>query len=316
MKRPILITLVAIVLVAACVGGFFLAQPNSMAPRVKQLELDLSKAQNEAARVKAEYDKLLAAKKPDPTIAHTDTPPTQPLASTPKAGQANPADALSKLVEDPRLRDAQKVQVEMTYNKLFQQLGLNDKELENFKHLLADRGAKVNGISMKMMDPNLTPQQRLALEKQVTAARNESDAAIHQFLNNDDDFKTYQKWDDTQAEIMELNLFAPSFAAANAPLSDQQRDQLIDLMASVRKAPGQTANLNDPRNITSGSLTPDGVALQLGRMDADDERVLQQAAGFLSPEQLDALKKVQAQNRSLTAAGMRVVGSMFGAPKK
>ena len=170
MKRSVLISLVAILAVTATVAGIFLAQPNPMAPRVKQLEFDLSKANNEITRLKAEYDKLLAAKKPDPTIAHGDAPATKTLTAATAASQAAPAssgDALRKMMEAPgmkeMMRKQQEVQIDMTYGKLFQQLGLSDKELDNFKQLLADRQSKQTEVGMKMMDSSLTTEQRFDL---------------------------------------------------------------------------------------------------------------------------------------------------------
>jgi len=323
MKRSVLISLVAILAVTATVAGIFLAQPNPMAPRVKQLEFDLSKANNEITRLKAEYDKLLAAKKPDPTIAHGDAPATKTLTAATAASQAAPAssgDALRKMMEAPgmkeMMRKQQEVQIDMTYGKLFQQLGLSDKELDNFKQLLADRQSKQTEVGMKMMDSSLTTEQRGAIASEMTAAKKDSDAAIRKFLNNEDDFKTFQQWDDTQPERMQMQLAASNFDSAGAPLSEEQRNQLIDLMAAVRKTPSQTPDLNDPRNITPGSLSPDGIAQQLARYDADAQRVLQQAASFLSPAQLDALKRMQQQMRTMAEAGMRMSGSMFAPPKK
>ena len=322
MKRSVLISLVAILAVTATIAGVFLAQPNPMAPRVKQLELDLSKANNEITRLKTEYDKLLAAKKPAPTIAHGNAPATKPLTAS-AASQAAPAssgDALRKMMEAPgmkeMMRKQQEVQIDMTYGKLFQQLGLSDKELDNFKQLLADRQLKQTEVGMKMMDSSLTTEQRGAIANEMTAAKKDSDAAIRKFLNNEDDFKTFQQWDDTQPERMQMQLAASNFDSAGAPLSEEQRNQLIDLMAAVRKAPSQTPDLNDPRNITPGSLSPDGIAQQLARYDADAQRVLQQAANFLSPAQLDALKRMQQQMRTMAEAGMRMSGSMFAPPKK
>ncbi len=312
MKRSALILLVTLFVASACIVGFLLAQPNPMAPRVKALELELSKAQAELTRLKAEYDKLLAARKPDPQIAHADGPAAP-------AKQDGSAGSIRRMMDAPGMKEMlprqQEVQIDLTYGRLFQQLGLNDKERDNFKQVLAARAAKQNELSMKMMDASLTADQRKAIAAEMTATKNESDAAIQKFLNNADDFKTFQQWDDTQQEHMQLQLGASIFDAAGAPLSEDQRNQLIDLMASARKAPNQTPDLNDPRNISPASLSADGIAQQLARMDADNQRVLDQAAAFLNPAQLEALKQMQQQLRSMTEAGMRMSSVMFGVKK-
>jgi len=325
MKRLTPIVLVLLFIAVAALGGYILARPNPLTPRVAQLELELQQAQKEIANLKAERTKLLSKPVvvPPPSVATTkDKPGDDTLADSKKhAGgpQVSMMPDLRKMMEAPgmkeMMRKQQEVQVDMTYGKLFQKLSLNDEERENLKRLLAERVSTQSETGMKLMDPSLTSEQRKAVMAEIDGQKKKSDADIRKFLNNDDDYKTYQRWEDTQTERMQLQLGGSFFDNAGAPLSDEQREQLVDIMANVRKSPGQLPDLNDPRNITPDSLSSDNITRQLQRYDTDAERVANACAAFMNPQQLEALKKMQQQMRTSTEAGMRMTGQMMGGKK-
>jgi hypothetical protein len=50
--------------------------------------------------------------------------------------------------------------------------------------------------------------------------------------------------------------------------------------------------------------------------DRQAQRVLADSAKFLSPKQLEALKNMQQQMRSMQEAGLKMSGMMFGGGKK
>ena len=320
MNRQITLLFAALFLVAAAVCGYVLARPNPLTPRLVQLEYDLKLARDEIAALKAERAKLLSDKRPEPQIvADNKAKGAEGVASADKAPADNMSNPLKRM-EAPgmkeMIRKQQEVQVDMTYGKLFQKLSLNEQERENFRRLLSDRVNARTEASMKLMDGSLTADQRKAIATQLDDVTKRSDNDIRTFLNNDEDYKTYQRWEDTQSERMQLQIGGSNFDNNSAPLSDEQREQLIDVMANVRKSPSTIPDLNDPRNITPDSLSPDNIAKQLQRYDLDAERVLKDSAAFLGPEQIDALKKMQAQMRTLAEAGMRMSGQMLGKKQK
>ncbi|MDB6139023.1 MAG: hypothetical protein JWO94_2095 [Verrucomicrobiaceae bacterium] len=323
MKNSILIPVVTLFIAVAATAGFFLARSDDpQASVVRQLQAELVKTRDEMGRLKMERDHLVAsARKTEPGVTAGE-PATQPLLAT---AQAVPEPAASsgdprKLTGAPAVREMlhkqQELQVDMTYGRLFQKFALTDEQQTAFKRLLSASLAAQTDIKMKMMDPNITEAGRKAVAAQLDMEKQQSDAAIHQFLNNEDDFNTYKGWEDTKQERLQLQLGGANFDMAGVPLTDDQREQLVAAMASARKSPGTVPDPNDPRNVSLDSLNSDGISRALAMQDANDGKVLNNAAGFLSPPQVEALKKMQQQMRVLIEAGMRTTGQTFGAGRK
>ncbi|MDB6119207.1 MAG: hypothetical protein JWO08_2988 [Verrucomicrobiaceae bacterium] len=318
----IILTSLASVLVTV---AFF--QVNSEPPSavVTKLEAEVKAARDDASRLKKERDQLLAEVKKvtsEPSkgtrLANNEPTPLALPSGPTKAENAATGVAVRQKLNDPEVRDTlrkqQDVKIDMTYGSLFQKLSLNGEELDNFKGLLGDQLSNQTELSMKMVDPSLSGIERKSIQDQIASSKQRSEADIRKFLNNEDDYQTYQKWSNTQPERMMLQLGGSAFDSAGAPLSDEQREQLVDTMADVRNNP-PTAPDGDPRTITAQSLTPEGIVRQLEQHRQDNARVRDDAAKFLSPQQIEALKKMQDQMLVMMEAGMKTTGQMFSGKK-
>jgi hypothetical protein len=96
------------------------------------------------------------------------------------------------------------------------------------------------------------------------------------------------------------------------PLAPEQEEQLINLMAEVRKRPSDLPDLNDPQQIDPSMMTDEFTQRLAVAFDEQQRSVLEGAAGFLAPPQLEALKKMQEQMRTLNEAGLKMSKSMMG----
>ena len=101
------------------------------------------------------------------------------------------------------------------------------------------------------------------------------------------------------------------FQTAGEPLTLEQEDKLVDLMASVRKAPGKLPDMSKPENFSPERMSEEFIQKLMEKTDADAKTVSQNAAGFLSAAQLQALAKMQEQSRTMTEAGLKMSGAMF-----
>jgi hypothetical protein len=125
------------------------------------------------------------------------------------------------------------------------------------------------------------------------ANKKASDATIKEFRNDEADFAALMHWEDTEPERMQMMLGKTAFDAANVPLSAEQEEQLISLMAEVRKRPSDLPDLNDPQQIDPGMMTDDFTKRLAAAFDQQQRSVLEGAAGFLDQPQIEALKKMQ-----------------------
>lgn len=277
MKRPALLALAAIVIVAATCTGFYFARPSPLVWRVQTLERELGTARHEIDRLTADNEKLQAAHQSALDARAAVAASGRRL--EPAAGSAPADDAV--VVGRYRLTKMEELLLEKSYGPLYATFGLNDAELAHFKHLLGDRRATLSDISMRYMETGLTREQETARAHEVfadsAAARKKFDAAIRHFLNNDTDYEAYRDWEDSGAERLHVASALLVFEGHLDPLSEEQQKRLLKLMVSVRKArrPLPKGSTSDARN----------------QQDAEKLQILDQAAAFLNPHQVEVLKR-------------------------
>ncbi len=210
------------------------------------------------------------------------------------------------------MKGAAVMQIEMQYAKLIGMFSLNEEDEKHFKKLLGERLSARTDLGFEMMDPSLTKEQRKDITDAYEASKKASDAAIKEFLNDDADSATFMHWEDTEPERMQMTIGKTAFDSAGVPLAPEQEEQLINLMAEVRKRPSDLPDLNDPQQIDPSMMTDEFTQRLAVAFDEQQRSVLEGAAGFLAPPQLEALKKMQEQMRTLNEAGLKMSKSMMG----
>ena len=317
MKQLAILAVFSALLFAAIAAALLASRPTDHTLKVAELEVKLQQATEEIAKLKAE---LLAKPKPIPTNAPGRPSSAGALTTAGGApgnasGPGEPS-AMEKMFKDPKMRDMMKaqqgMQIEMQYAKLIGKLSLSDVEATHFKKLLGDRLSDKTDMGFKMMDSKMTKEQRKAVSDEYDSKQKASDDAIQQFLNDDNDYASFKHWEDTEPERMQMMMGRGAFDAVSAPLSAEQEEQLIDLMAKVRKSPSDIPDWNNPKNIDPSRMTDEFAKRAMVLLDQQQKSVHEGAAGFLSPPQLDALKKFQDQMRTMTEAGMKMGKAMMG----
>jgi hypothetical protein len=199
----------------------------------------------------------------------------------------------------------------MQYAGLMSKFNFNDGEKADFKKLLADRLQREAELGFKMME-DLTPDQRAALVKEYEDGKTASDAQIRDFLNSDADFKTFKDWQETRGERMQLDLGRALFTSSGEPLSPDQEQQLITTMHNVNSQPSSVPDLSKPQNFDPQKLTPADIDKQMASYDEKAQAVAAQAAQFLTPKQVETLRTMQQQWRTMAESGLRMAATMFG----
>jgi hypothetical protein len=219
------------------------------------------------------------------------------------------------MLKNPGMRammeQQQAVQIETSYARLCDQLQLTDEEKTHFKKLLTDRQKAETDLGLKLLDPNLTPEDRKQIMAQAEKNKKTYDDAIKTFMNNDSDWGTFQNWEDTKPERTLYDTMGRSlFASSSEPLSPQQEQVLLNTMTQIRKSPSPeqaaiSKSMQDPSQMNDGNIQR-----MLQMTDQNNKRILEQAATTLTPGQLKTLESYLKQSRSLTETGLRM-GSMF-----
>ena len=338
MKVLLAIVLVAVLAVAG--GGYALLMREQ-----GQLHLDLATAQvavkkmeNEIQALRTERDKLKSETKRLAQQVATVTQQAKALAEgqgvaakSPAAGQGSSAvmgaaggkpmkDTMTEMMKNPAMREMAKQQqiamIDLQYGGLFSKFQLDDTEKANFKQLLAERVGLEADMNMRLMDDKLTPQQRQAMIKEMQVAKKQNDDKVRTFLNSEPDYQSFQNWEDTKNERMQLSMGQSAFSGTGEPLSTQQEQQLVDAMYQVRKEPSSVPDMSKIENFDPRHLDAAGLDRQMAKLDADAQRVYQRASTFLTPNQMKALKTMQEQQRSMAEYGLKMSASMMNGQRK
>ena len=233
--------------------------------------------------------------------------------------QGSPGSSMKTLAEvfkKPEMKDVvvqqNLAQLDMIYGKLYDRLQLDNSEKQDLKNLLSERMRAELEVSMFMMSGDVSPQKAVASGQEILKANAESDQKIRAFLNNETDYQTFQKWEQSKPERMILSMGAAVFAGTGEPLSIAQEDQLVSAMFAARTQVSSVPDMTKPENFTPGNLSPQSSERILANSDAQAAQVAAGAAVYLSPTQMEALKVFQKQQRAMQEMGLKMSAAMMG----
>ncbi|MES2596518.1 MAG: hypothetical protein V4662_14330 [Verrucomicrobiota bacterium] len=317
--KPLTIALAASTAACVLALAWVLSTPAPTDPRVVKLESELKEARDMISQLRRDL-----ANKP---VASGSAPATTGLSASrlqlgaPSVDTPAPATttggALREMLKNPAMRDLlgqqQAVQIETSYARLIEGLQMNDEEKAHFKKLLTERAKLEADLGLKLLDSNLTNQQRQQLLAEAEKNKVAYDETIRKFLNNDGDWNTFQTYEVTRPERVQFETMGRSmFSATGEPLNAQQEDQLIQLMAQTRQNPSPEQatlmkNMTNPAQMSEANLQT-----YLEYQRASNARALEQAAAFLSSAQLKALQNYQEQQMNLIKNGYQMGSMLMG----
>jgi len=215
---------------------------------------------------------------------------------------------LAQMLKDPAMkkamRDQQEWMIKKQYASLIKQLNLSPEQSDQFYSILLDQQASAMSNSMDLISGG---DKAANATKATQAATALADSQI-QALLGDDGFAQYKAFQDALPDKMLLDQMTPEFA--DNPLTPDQQQQLLQIMRTEREnashLPGQADPQSNPADI-AGTMDR---AMQ--QEQQANQQVLQEAAAFLSPPQLQSLGTAQSNLFNMQKAGAAMAQSMFG----
>ncbi len=193
--------------------------------------------------------------------------------------------------------------LERFYGPLVKQLNLAPEPSEKLYQILLDQ--KMHGLAQ--MTELLRHSDPARMSREVADFQKETDARV-QTLLGDAHFAQYREYQAGIGDRGFLELMKNDFA--EHPLTEEQQQNLLKTMASGRQAlTGATGHTD------AGPGIADSVEVmeqKLKRQESLDTRILQTAAGFLSPAQLQILGSAQTRFRTWRKNGHAKGQAMFG----
>ncbi|MEO6004809.1 MAG: hypothetical protein ABIZ04_23310 [Opitutus sp.] len=194
----------------------------------------------------------------------------------------------------------QKAGLDGNYSALFKNLSLTPEQLDKFKDLLVEKRTAVMDVMSAARQQGINPRSDPeAFQKLVAGAQSDIDASIRATLG-DAGFAQYENFEKTMPQRAVVSQLEQRLSYSSTPLTPQQSDQMIAILAATAHA----------RTNTSGAPTPltalgNGVAATFGGGTGSGSRItdnsINQALGVLAAPQVDALKQLQQEQKAQAA---------------
>ena len=272
--------------------------------------ITLAKAQVESAATKA-------ATTPAASVAES------PAAADP-AKDKNPFGKLSKAMEKmmtseagkEAMKQGSKGMVEAISKELLELMDLDPEAKKAFLSALTDAQMEQQALGMKMLSAGkMTKEEREALSKDLKDKHEAHEAKIKEILGNDEKFSQYKQYQDSMPERQQLGGMKDRFSAANAPMSEEQEQQIMDVMYSERKNMKWDHDYADQQDINPEKFTDASIARYEAQSKEYDQRMEARLQGTFSEPQMEAFREQRNMQHTMESMGLNFAKAMFGEEK-
>lgn len=172
--------------------------------------------------------------------------------------------------------------LDVRYGALFRMLNLPPDQLEQLKDLLVEKRTATADVLAAARSQGLSNREnRDEIRGLIQSTQEEIDAGIRSLLG-EADYARYQFYEQTQPQRAVVSRLDHRLNYSGTPLTPQQGEQLVALFAAA------SGIRTDPARLPG----PAGGALMLS------DQTLLQAAGVLTPGQMQALRELQLEQQA------------------
>lgn len=190
----------------------------------------------------------------------------------------------------------QKGALDARYAGLFKSLNLTPQQLDQFKNFLVEKGTSMMDVLAAARSQGIDPRSnREAFQKLVADAQAEIDHSIRSTIG-ETAFNQYKDYETTLPQRSVVNQLEQRLSYTATPLTAQQSEQLVQLLAATSKSSGGATS---PRAMINGAVSSAfGTA---GPRATVSDATINQAAGVLAAPQVEALRQLQQEQQSQAA---------------
>lgn len=250
-----------------------------------------------AEKKTADLEHKIAAQ-PKPPAPESETPEAEPPPAERPRGPRFDRGGFAALMDQPEMQRLmalqQKGALDARYSQLFKSLNLTPEQLERFKNLLVEKSTAMMDVLAAARQQGINPRSdRDAFQKLVSDAQAQVDDSIRSALG-DVGYQQYKNFEQTQPQRAVVGQLEQRLSYSSTPLSDEQANQLVNILASTSSATNR--NGNQPFFFGAGQVAA-GAAGFGGRVTITDATI-NQALGVLAAPQIDALKQLQQEQQA------------------
>ena len=315
MSKVLIILMLIVTLSGTGLVVLLIRERDSIAERLLRSGAEQRRLEAEVKALKEERDRLLTQVRPVSAPASSKGPTAVPKGSPQDLRAMQSRKTLAAMLKNPAMRELLLQQqigdVDAQYEGLFAEFDLDDPELLEFRQLLTERMTLEADQSLKLMEEGLTSSQRAAVTQESQKAKQAIDSRIRNFLNSEEDWAAFKRWEDTKSERMQLDMGRSYFAESGEALTPEQEEQLLDVLRQSRSGLKASPDFSKLGRLDPSLVTEADIERQMSYWDTNAALVLQGAAAFLTPGQMQSLRTVQQLWRSATEEGLRASTRMF-----
>jgi RNA polymerase sigma factor (sigma-70 family) len=260
--------------------------------QIQRLQHEREDAKIQLAAVQGEYQQLKASQKmAGLSTSQGEAGQLQQSSASSGSQTGKSSTGLAQMMNDPKMKDyIHQVQLKMIkerYAPLFTELGLTPDDVEKFTQLIGDKWMKVSDLGSKLASGNT---DSAAMQQAMAKAYTENDDQLQSLLGP----AGYARYNDFTQEIPGRSTVTMlNNQLGNSPLTDDQSARLIDIV----KAEPYTATHGINGELDAAFFgSQDDINKYLKQVTETNQRILDQAASFLTPQQLTALATLQSSS--------------------
>jgi RNA polymerase sigma factor (sigma-70 family) len=232
---------------------------------------------------------------------------------TAAATNATAANPIESLLKNPAMKGI----LEQTYDSLtdkqfgalWTQLHLTPDQITSFKKVIRDQMTQLAGPGVSMMSASPTDAAQAAQTTRTVMAQ--TDAQLHDLLG-DDNFAQYKDYQKTVNQRLTLASFedgsvVPGGNTLTADQENQLLQTLIEEQSPAKLAAGLAGQVQPSGSPNGAGLTDEQFNQAMDAMTQANQRVLDRATNFLSPDQLNSLQTFFAKQVNAGRAGIQMM---------
>ncbi|HSR87785.1 MAG TPA: hypothetical protein VLL07_02430 [Pontiella sp.] len=227
------------------------------------------------------------------------------MADMSKTMEENPT--INKMIEA-----SQRGAIGALYSDMIEYLGLNAEETSYFMDVLMYRQMANVDVHMKMMAGGLTEEEKAALMEKVKLANETTRSEMEKFLNDDEDFKEFEYYEDTIGERMVLSQMDQKLG--DEALSDESYREVLEIMREERENYDWSTDLHDQENrdLSPERFSTENIQKHIADIIALGKLMDARMQEILTPEQLEAWRESGAAMQALIEGQLQQANMIFG----
>jgi hypothetical protein len=253
--------------------------------------------------------------------ASKDQPPAAPAAPGQTAAKGDGARSflggLAAMMNQPAMRDSirqhQAAAIDTLYGPFLASAELTPDQRDRLKELLSDKLMAGADNGLRILDPNLSKEQRAALAKELEAGQKTVDTRIKELLG-ERVYADFHMYEESQPERQQIDSFKRALETDGLELSIEQEKGLMDMMYAERKtspAGAGMAKVHEAMRSGEMELTDERIAEMVNEQNQLHERIAARAATILDADQLAAFKRNQERARAMHESALRMSSQLF-----